>query len=290
MSITLVYLCRGKSAGLGAAEKFISHYIKYKPGCEHDFVVVFKGWSKAQDQDKKLLKLKFRALSAKLIELDDDGYDWAAYMRVTVMLETEFICFLNSFSRPLGHLWLKNIYECIKIEDVGMCGATGAYKSWRFTLPLFEFNFFSVIIYPLKVTRRIINHFSLFGYYQEKFCPHLRSNGFAIERKRFQKFVNLASIPKNKKDCYRLESGNASYSNYVLSLNQRLVLVDKSGNFYDIQDWIRSKTYCCPDQPELCIADNNTDFYDKQKVSVKRQLEFDVWGYTFDEKSLGKLE
>lgn len=278
MSISLVYLCRGKEAGFSAAEKFIGNYIKYDVGCEHSLVVVFKGWDKGEENDKQELILQFRSLAARIIELDDDGFDWAAYMRVTVLLETDFICFLNSFSRPLSHLWLKNIYQCIRTKDVGMCGATAAYKSWRFSLPLFELRFYTVVLYPLRIIRRLINHFLLLGDYPRKFCPHLRSNGFAVERKRFLSFVSSTAIPKSKRDCYRLESGIGSYSNYVLSLKQRLVLVDKFGQCYDIQDWIRSKTYCCPGQPGLCIADNNTDSYDKQNIPDKRQMEFDAWG------------
>ena len=278
MSISLVYLCRGKGAGLAAAETFIDYYSKYDAGCEHDLVVVFKGWDKAQEEVKQELKLRFHSLAARLIELDDDGFDWGAYMRVTAMLKTDFICFLNSFSRPLSDLWLKNIYQCMKAKDVGMCGATAAYKAWRFSWPFFELRFFPIIMYPLRVIRRLINHFLLFGYYPRKYCPHLRSNGFAVERKRFLSFVKSTAIPKNKRDCYKLESGIGSYSDYVISLEQRLVLVDKFGKYYDIEDWIGSKTYYCPGQPALCIADNNTDLYDKENMAKKRQMEFEAWG------------
>ena len=278
MSISLVYLCRGKGAGVDAAQQFIESYGMYEPGCEHSLVVVFKGWEKTQEEEKQELKCKFRLLGARCIELSDDGFDWAAYMRVAKRLDTDFICFLNSFSRPLSHLWLKNIYQCIRTDNVGMCGATAAYKSWRFSLPLFELRLSRVIMYPLKIIRRLINHFLMLGYYPNTYCPHLRSNGFAVERERFLNFVEVTAVPKSKRDCYRLESGIGSYSNYVLSLEQRLVLIDKFGACYDIQDWIRSKTYCCPGQPGLCIADNNTDLYDRQTFSGQRQMEFDAWG------------
>jgi hypothetical protein len=278
MTISLVYLCRGKGAGLGAAERFIDHYCEYDPGCEHDLVVVFKGWDKAQAQVKQELMLRFQSLAAKVVELDDDGFDWGAYMRVSVILQTDFICFLNSFSRPLGHLWLKYMYQSIKVKDVGICGATAAYKAWRFSWPPFELRFLPAIMYPLRVIRRLVNNCLLFGSYPSEYCPHLRSNGFAVERDSFLNFASSNAIPQSKRDCYRLESGVGSYSNYVLSLNQKLVLVDKFGTYYDTDDWIRSNTYCCPGQPGLCIADNNTDSYDKQDISGKRRMEFDVWG------------
>ena len=37
MSISLVYLCRGKDAGVDAAEKFIHYYSKYK---FHQYVLI----------------------------------------------------------------------------------------------------------------------------------------------------------------------------------------------------------------------------------------------------------
>lgn len=277
MSISLIYLCRGKDGGLSAADRFIDNYSKYDPGCKHNLVIVFKGWDEALDKDKQKLKIRFQALKSEIVELDDDGYDWGAYMRVSHLIQTDFICFLNSFSRPLSTLWLENIYQCIKIKDVGMCGASGAYKAWRFSLPFFEFRFMTLIMYPLRIIRRLINHLLLFGYYPSKYCPHLRSNGFAVERKTFLDFINSTDIPVSKRDCYKLESGLTSYSNYIIQQNKRLVLVDRSGNYYDIKDWINSKTYCCPGQPELCIADNNTDSYNKQNIANKRQTEFDVW-------------
>jgi len=65
MSISLVYLCRGKGAGLAAAETFIDYYSKYDAGCEHDLVVVFKGWDKAQRRSARA-KLRFHSLAARL--------------------------------------------------------------------------------------------------------------------------------------------------------------------------------------------------------------------------------
>ena len=282
MSISLVYLCRGKDAGLHAANVFIEHYSKNDPGCKHELIVVFKGWDKNQEKEKKELNSRFQSLNARLIELEDDGFDWGAYIRVTPMIETDFICFLNSFSRPLSNFWLKNMYECIRSDGVGMCGATAAYKAWRFSLPFFEMRLSSIFTYLLKIFRRLINHFLLLGYYPSQFCPHLRSNGFVVERKRFEDFISLKTIPKTKRDCYRLESGTGSISNYVTEKNEKLVLVDKNGKKFDVKDWISSKTYYYPGQPGLCVADNNTDHYDRQNITKKRQMEFDAWGSIFN--------
>ena len=278
MSISLVYLCRGKDNGFEAAQKFIEHYSMYDSGCKHELIVIFKGWDKTKEMHKQNIKLQFQLLDAKFVELDDDGFDWGAYMRVTPMLESDFICFLNTFSRPLSNFWLKNMHDCIKAKDIGICGATAAYKAWRFSFPFFEFRLGSIISYPLKIIRRLINHFYLLNHYPKQYCPHIRSNGFILEREIFIDFIKTTKIPISKRDCYKLESGNSSLSNYVMNLNKRLILIDKNGFGYDIEDWINSKTYCSPGQPELCIADNNTDLYDRSNIPNKKQMEHDVWG------------
>jgi hypothetical protein len=283
MSISLVYLCRGKGAGIVAADRFIDFYSKNDPGCEHNFVVILKGWEKNQNFEKNALKLRFKVLGANFIELADDGFDWGAYMRVAKILRTKYIFFLNSFSRPLNDFWLKHMLDCIESNNVGMCGASAALKGWKFSWPYFNFELKTFIIYPLKVIRRFYNYMLVYHFYTKHYCPHLRSNGFAVERNTFLKFSNLRGIPSSKQDCYLLESGTNSYSDYIKAVGKNLVLVDKNGVMHDICDWGSSNTYCCPGQPNLCIADNNTDLYEAKSQSAKRQMEFDVWGEVFNE-------
>lgn len=278
MSISVVYIARGQNAGLNSANKFLESYKSFKPGCNHELIVILKGWTKNQDIEKKKLTQNFQEINSKLIELNDDGFDWGAYIRVTKIIKTNYICFLNSFSRPLNDNWLKNFYEAIKIDNVGMCGASSSYKAWRFSLPLFQLNAISLFKYPFRVMKRIKNHLMLLGNYPDHFYPHIRSNGFVVCRENFLDFIMQLSVPKTKIDCYKLESGISSYSYFLIKNKQRLVIVDKKGKIFDVKDWVSSNTYCCPNQPGLCIADNNTDLYDMKNLKEKKDMEFDVWG------------
>ena len=121
-------------------------------------------------------------------------------------------------------------------------------------------------------------HFLLKDFYPSKFSPHLRSNGFVIKRHNFLKFIKNKNIPKTKLDCYKLESGLTSLSNFIIKNGERLLLVDRNGKTYDIEDWPMSKTYCSFDQDELCIADNNTDLYMHKNLNKKRKMEYEAWG------------
>lgn len=278
MSISLVYIARGENAGFTAINKFIRSYKNFNSGCDHELIVVFKGWPKDKLQDEKILRNEFKKLNANILEFDDDGFDWGVYMRVTKNINTEYICFLNTFSRPLNHNWLKNFYNAIKLDDVGMCGATSSYKAWKFSLPLFQWNFSSVLTYPLKTFRRVYNNISLYGHYPDDFSPHIRSNGFIVKTQQFSDFISKSQIPITKRDCYKLESGNLSYSYHLIKNNYRLLAVDNLGVPYDIDEWVNSYTYCCPGQPGLCIADNNTDTYKNMNINKKKQMEYEVWG------------
>tara|TARA_Y100000768_G_C23616988_1_gene513192 strand:- start:231 stop:605 length:375 start_codon:yes stop_codon:yes gene_type:complete len=115
-------------------------------------------------------------------------------------------------------------------------------------------------------------------FYPSVFSPHLRSNGFVVKKHDFLNFIKNKNIPKTKLDCYKLESGSMSLSNYIIQNGQRLLLVDKNGKIFDIKDWPISRTYCGFNQDGLCIADNNTDSYMHKNLYQKRKMEHEVWG------------
>ena len=278
MSISVVYLARGKSAEKLSAIQFINSYQKYQSGCDHILCVVMKGWEKDDMKEYNEFRRKFLNIGAKIFDYDDDGFDWGAYMRVAKEIDTDSICFLNCYSRILADNWLRNFENSLNIENVGMSGATGSHRAWKFSMPLFQWDFSSIVLYPFSILNRLKMHFLLKDFYPSKFSPHLRSNGFVIKRHNFLKFIKNKNIPKTKLDCYKLESGLTSLSNFIIKNGERLLLVDRNGKTYDIEDWPMSKTYCSFDQDELCIADNNTDLYMHKNLNKKRKMEYEAWG------------
>jgi hypothetical protein len=275
--IALVYLARGTGAGLRTVQRFVESYESFRPGCPHRFFVIMKGWSEDLASEKcEALELLAR-LNAEIVDLPDDGLDWGAYIRFVKKIRSEYYCFLNTYSRPLVKSWLLYLYSNIKKQNVGICGSSGSHTGWKFMFPLTNFRDKDCILTPLRILRRLIWHFRQASYYPSKFAPHIRSNGFIVNGEDFRDFCKSCEFPKNKLDVYRLESGIKSYSNYILSKGQRLKIIDSLGKSHDISEWPISNTYCCPNQPNLLIADNNTDYYDKINRLQKQRMENDTW-------------
>ena len=276
-ALSLVYLARGKNAGLKPIKQFIKAYKLHNPGCPHKLFVIMKGWDSNLKSDKEVVSDLFQQLGAEIIDMPDNGFDWGAYFRFASNDQSEYICFLNTFSRPLAKDWLAHLYINIKAQNVGMCGATGSLSGWRFKFPITGFWDKDYLLTPFRIVWRLILHIRYAKYFPDNFSPHIRSTGFIVKGEQFRDFISFTNFPKTIFDVYLLESGIQSYSSYILNLGQCLKIVDSLGKSFDIHQWSTSKTYCCPGQPGLIIADNNTDFY-KQKTRVqKRKMEYDTW-------------
>ena len=73
MSISVVYLARGKSAEKLSAIQFINSYQKYQSGCDHILCVVMKGWEKDDMKEYNEFRRKFLNIGAKIFDYDDDN-------------------------------------------------------------------------------------------------------------------------------------------------------------------------------------------------------------------------
>ncbi len=286
MSIAVVYLARGRDAGLGAVDAFFRSYELHRGDAKHRLVVAAKGW----EQQAELDQLRARTMSAggQMIVLPDDGYDWGAYMRVAAQLSDDWICFLNSHSRIRADGWLAKLHAAAEQPSVGAAGATG---SWSTVAPVPGFiapaacdiargdGYIKAAIawchmygsYPLAWLR-----------YRRRFPafpnPHLRSNAFLIRRTLFLEFARTSSLPRAKGDAFALESGHASLTRFLSKRGLSTVVVGADGRSYKPADWIESGTFRVPDQPNLIVEDNQTRAYDRFSVHKRRLLERTAWG------------
>jgi hypothetical protein len=86
--------------------------------------------------------------------------------------------------------------------------------------------------------------------------PHLRTNGFMIDRQLF-----LALLPQaiaTKGASYLFESGPDGLTAQLLRQGKKVVVVGRDGTGYDIAEWPRSRTFRLGDQANLLIHDNQT--------------------------------
>lgn len=276
MSVTVIYIARGIDAGLNSVKEFLAHYEKFTPGYPHRLIVVTKGWDGVPGLlEAKLLAARY---SAEVVDLPDDGFDWGAYIRLAPRLHDEWVCVLNSFSRPVTKHWLQ-LLRVGAIEDgVGAVGATGSWESNLSSGIYFPWDFKSFVQYPARLAYgcyRYLRKKSIFPGYPN---PHLRSNALFLKSELFRTFCEKCSIPRSKEDALTLECGVSSLTNYVISKGLDVRVIGADGRSFSSRDWVLSKTFRTPGQPNLLIHDNRTRLYERCDRRLKRAIERATWG------------
>lgn len=280
MSLALVYLSRGVDGGISSAREFFEAYEKYPTSCDHELIVISKGWLGIDGYDE--LEALARRYSARIFRLPDDGYDWGAYMRLVPQLDHDLLCFLNTHSRPRVDGWLKILKDAAKSlgKEFGAVGSTGSWESLAPIKPMFSRNSVigSYIMYPIRF---IVNAIRL-PFNVKSFPifpnPHLRSNAFIVSRGVFSEFLSTSGLPCTKRDAVILESGRKGFSNFITSRGLKITIAGADGKIYTPQEWMNSGAFRVPGQTNLLVEDNQTIAYELASPYVKQKLEKLAWG------------
>ncbi len=280
-------LARGIDAGIESAEAFFASYRDHPAGIPHRLILLAKGWDSVPGRDRLgVLALQH---DATIIDLPDDGFDWGAYMRAVPQIREEWICFLNSHSRILVDGWLGHLRVAAEGPDVGAAGATG---SWGTLLQNFRIISEEVADYArrrgLAMALVYAAYVSTFGgiyhYLRQvrEFAPFpnpcLRSNVFCLRRDIFMDFSNQFSIPVEKRHAFIMECGRKGLTHFLASKGRKVVVAGADGLTYGPNEWLASKTFRVPNQPNLLVADNQTRNYEEAKVFSRRVMERAAWG------------
>ncbi len=108
--------------------------------------------------------------------------------------------------------------------------------------------------------------------------PHVRSNGFIIDRKLLLGF--FSDLPHTKEAAYAFESGPLSLSARVVGKGLKLALVTRQGEVVFQDKWVDSKTFRLGDQSNLLMADNQTRGFDTASQAERRTFTMMSWGET----------
>jgi len=277
LSLALVYLARGTNGGLPAVKSFFEAYDAYPARCPHELIVIVKGWSGVEGQDE--LRQLAQAHAARLVELPDDGFDWGAYMRLAPQLSHEWLCFLNTHSRPRVGGWL-NLLK--KAADAGgsRFGAVGATASRQTSAPILPLPSpkYSILLYPLRMSSYAFRFLTNIGDFSSFPNPHLRSNAFLVRRELFVDFVSTQKIPCCKRDAAMLESGRSGFSAFLAQRGLKALVAGADGKVYESEHWVNSETFRVPGQSNLLVTDNQTTSYEAAAPSFRKMLEKAAWG------------
>ncbi len=299
----VVYLYRF-AEGEAPVSRFLESYRAHPAGDEHDLHVVLKGFpDRAAIAAARRL---FGSIPVNTIEIDDAGYDIGSYFAAARAVTNPQLIFFNTFSEILADNWVAYFDKALAVPGVGLAGATG---SWQCASSGYEAKVFKglrrlhVLPQPavhrnrpadqpteaaknvghngvnLRLLLRKLLRATLypvrlyqFGRYPN---PHIRTNAFMIQK---DVFLSLREVtPKRKIDAYKFESGRHSMTKQIIARGLRPVVVDRSGQIYEVPEWKSSSTFWINLQDNLLVADNQTAGYANGKPDRRRILASYAW-------------
>ena len=235
---------------------FLSAYNDYGAGMEHRLAVVLNGFRGSADARLAEIEGLLEGVEHERILTPRPVLDLTAYRHAAEEIDARMLCFLNSYSRPLVDGWLSMLAASLSRSDVGLTGIGGSCESAYSAAPFW-----------LRRRRRDFDPFP---------NPHLRTNGFMLER---ELMLDLDWPAVNSKAAaWALESGKRSISRQVWERGLDVVVVGRDGVAYGRDHWRESATFRSGDQRNLLIADNRTRQYDEADAVMKRRLEEMAWG------------
>jgi hypothetical protein len=308
--LALVYLAR-KAEGLEPIRRFAESYRRNPAGVPHELVVVFKGHKTAEDLAGAIASLG--DLPHRAIRLKDKGYDIGAYFAAARQIETDRVCFLNTFSEILTPGWLAALDRHARRAGVGIVGATGSYESLYSSMVLISkvvwlcetrgsgaddrlVRYFRSLLakaaprrldlapgltFLRKVVRRfftfrlLVNAPRIYGKFPRFPNPHIRSNGFLLKRDLFLRF---GGIGRGKRDAYAFESGRDNMTARILRSGLAALIVGADGNAYDVPQWPQSGIFRSGSQANLLIADNQTNAFMTLSAEERDAYACMTWG------------
>ncbi len=297
-----VYLYRF-AEGETPVRNFLDSYRNHPAGIEHDLHVIFKGFP--NQKSLALGQALFEGLPINPIVLDDTGYDIGSYIAAAKVVSNRRLIFLNTFSRILAADWLSKFDRALSLPGVGIVGATGSWQTGASGIEaVFIKEFNNIVRYLRNFIRKpfsyggddvdegrknILAHYLLFLfkffhvfrylYYLTEFGrypnPHIRTNAFMIERDRLLSLRVLSFASKT--EAYKFESGRKSMTKQILAQGLRALVIDRTGNAYDVPEWRTSLTFWTDEQTQLIVADNRTGDYAMANQEFRRVLENLAW-------------
>lgn len=106
--------------------------------------------------------------------------------------------------------------------------------------------------------------------------PHVRSNGFIVNRERLNETGFKA--PDSKIGSCVFESGLDSLTSRMRRNGLRALVVDKLGGGYDVQDWSRSRTFRLAGQEGLILHDKQTRSFETMPPGEQYTHRRLTWG------------
>ena len=284
MSVSLVYLSY-IPFGIKYLQSFLNSYSQKHPGIDHTLVIVFNGHDNLSAIEPFFDILKNSGVTYEYI-ITAEKFDIGAYFHAARNLQSEFIAFVNTYSIILHDNWLLYLYKNASLDGIGCVSATGSWGDFKhndeyriLVKRLWQFHF------NLNSLKKIF--FFRFNFYPAV-QPHLRTNAFMIRRILFldlnfsdikPRFLNsFIKLPVSKLKSLCFEHGNDGLTCQITRMGLKLLVVNKYGKGYEIEQWMDAKTFWVSNQENLLVSDNQTLKYGIADEHERCLLKDTAWG------------
>lgn len=262
--------------GISPLVNFLSTYCQKPSGADHELLLIMKGFPEAKPPQEYVGLL--RSIVHHEIYLPDSGFDIGAYFEAARTVDHRYVCFLNSFSTIRYSGWLRFLYEAAICPGIGVAGTSGSWESVTSGLKRrFRENFNVSLRSGARYGAAYIfarRHYPLFP------NPHLRTNGFFIDR---CLFLGLRRWPmRRKQDALRFESGRYGMTRQLLHMGLEPVVVGLGGQVFRKELWDTSKTFRTDQQANLLVDDNQTRAFLQATPYERRLFSLRTWGRATD--------
>lgn len=265
--------------GVELFKDFVISYKKYSSGFSHRLVLLFNGVNSLDDTHSfhtvaRQSHLEYESFY-KQSGLDLDSYFW-----LSKQIQSNYILFLNSFTLFLDNNWLLKLMKPVEDPKVGIISPSGSYQSyystvflknswrWENTKSLKE----NYLKYKLLLKAIFYWRF-LFPPFPN---PHIRTNAFLISRELFLS-LKIKKL-KNKLMAYQLESGYNSITRQIIKRKYEVLIVNKEGKTYKVNEWSNTNIFWKGNQEDLLISDKQTEYYRSSDDDIKNKLCQLAWG------------
>lgn len=250
MRVAVVYLAR-EAVAVGP---FLAAYKKHAPGIKCDLIWLRKG-------DGGPFAPMVEQTTERIIHINDEGQSLCAFSKALRIIagDYDFICYLNSWSKPRVEGWLSMLVDAANYPRSGLCGATASCES-----------FSSNQLNPVK---RALRKF-LFPPFPN---PHIRTTGFCAKSG-----VLLVIWPKRPYGYKSLEhmheAGRWSISRRAEAMGLQNWVVGTDDKMLHVSGCWTPHYFRNHDADKLLISDNQTAEYAIASKAEKGWLEHKAWG------------
>lgn len=276
-------------------DAFLSSYESHDAGCEHDLILLCKGFPRAEELAP--VRRRARGLTAGELTVSDDGFDITAYLAASELLPHRRLCFVNSFATVAAPRWLGLLTAALDGPGRGLAGATGSWGSHRsFALSLLRLpngyqgalrDRAAMVAVPDsertarlgRLRRRASTALGLPGEivgYPGFPAPHVRTNAFVIERSLLSSLSR--GTLRTKSAACRFESGTRGLTSQLRNRGLEAVVVGRDGVALGHEQWPDADLFWQGSQCDLLVADNQTRAYDRGSPTTREWLSRQAWG------------